>query len=78
VRALWNLEKIIWVVRSLDNLKSTSLTHSGEFVMLPLKALFDVPFIFTMALKALEELHLHQLTGSIPHHHYIQEHIKWL
>jgi hypothetical protein len=37
--------------------KSTSLIHSGGFAMMHSIALFDVLFIFMMALKALGNTH---------------------
>jgi hypothetical protein len=44
--------------------KSTFPSHSGGLTIGPSMALFDVLFISTMALKALEEPHL--LTASSP------------
>ena len=34
--------------------KSTSPTHSGGLMIVPSHTLFDVPFAFTMTLKALD------------------------
>jgi hypothetical protein len=44
--------------------RSSSPHHSGGSVIGPFIALFELQFIFTMALKALEELH--SLTASSP------------
>jgi hypothetical protein len=43
---------------------STFPTHSGGFVMMLSYALSELPFVSTMALKALEEAH--SLTASSP------------
>jgi hypothetical protein len=39
---------------SVTSLQSSSPTHSGGLMIMPFRVFFDVLFVFTMALKALE------------------------
>ena len=64
VKASWKLGNVPLGVANTQLRRSSSPHHSGGSVIGPFIALFELQFIFTMALKALEELH--SLTASSP------------
>ena len=58
MKASWKLVKVPLGVVSTRLQISTSPTHSGGLRVGPSQALFELLFVFTMTLRALEATHL--------------------